>query len=99
MGGSFLMIMSIRRLLTVGIVVVLALHERAVGQVELDRFFPVAVQAGQSVALKAEGKFPQWPVKIECDGAASRSLVAKKTGRVPSNGRPWRSGNRLDSFA
>ena len=39
----------------------------ATAQVELDRFFPPAITAGSTSVAKAEGKFPQWPVRFECD--------------------------------
>ncbi len=49
-------------------------------QVELERFFPPAVQRGVATAIKADGKFPQWPLKIECDIAGSTVTYGEKAG-------------------
>ncbi len=38
-------------------------------QVELERFFPPAVARGTTTSIKADGKFPDWPLEIECDQA------------------------------
>ncbi|MGI9473116.1 MAG: COG1470 family protein [Rubripirellula sp.] len=39
----------------------------ATAQVKLDRFFPPAVEVGSESQVKAEGKFPKWPVIIDVD--------------------------------
>ena len=49
-------------------------------QVELDRFFPPAIQRGVATTIKADGKFPQWPVKIECDFPGVTMSCGEKAG-------------------
>jgi hypothetical protein len=49
-------------------------------QVELERFFPPAVARGSATIVKADGKFPQWPVKIECDHSEVSVACAEKAG-------------------
>ncbi|MDX1928228.1 MAG: serine protease [Pirellulaceae bacterium] len=54
-------------------------------QVELDRFFPPAVQRGIATTIKADGKFPQWPVKIECNVAGVSVSCGEKAGEFLVN--------------
>ena len=49
-------------------------------QVELERFFPPAVQLDVATTVKGEGKFPQWPVKIECDLSELSIACSEKAG-------------------
>ena len=49
-------------------------------QVELERFFPPTVQRGGATTVKGEGKFPQWPVKIECDLSELSIACGEKAG-------------------
>lgn len=54
-------------------------------QVELDRFSPPAIQRGIATTIKADGKFPQWPVKIECDVAGVSVTCGEKAGEFLVN--------------
>lgn len=64
-------------------------------QVELERFFPPVVQRGVATTIKADGKFPQWPVKIECDVPGCPVTCGEKSGEfsvtAPANavGAAW----------
>ncbi len=49
-------------------------------QVDLQRFFPPVVEGGLPTPLKAEGKFPQWPVKIQCDVPEVALTCGEKAG-------------------
>jgi hypothetical protein len=52
------------------------------GQIQLDRFFPPAVGVGQSLELKVEGKFPEWPIKLVTDCGNVSVQAAEKSGQV-----------------
>lgn len=51
-------------------------------QLKLDRFFPAAVAAGGESNIKAEGKFPKWPVTIVCDRADVQVSAAEASGEL-----------------
>ena len=51
-------------------------------QLQLDRFFPPAVSAGEESSIKAEGKFPQWPPQIVCDRADVHLSPEAKPGEL-----------------
>ena len=52
------------------------------GQVQLDRFFPPVVGVGQSIELKVEGKFPEWPITLKTDSENVSVTAAEKSGQV-----------------
>ncbi len=52
------------------------------GQVQLDRFFPPSVGVGQSIELKVEGKFPEWPIKFRTDCENVSVRAAEESGQV-----------------
>ena len=52
------------------------------GQIQLDRFFPPAVGVGQSLELKVEGKFPEWPIDLVTDCGNVSVKAAEKSGQV-----------------
>ena len=49
-------------------------------QLELERLFPPTVQHGVATTVNAVGKFPQWPVKIECDFSELSVVCGEKAG-------------------
>ena len=51
-------------------------------QIQLDRFFPPAVGVGQTVELKVEGKFPEWPIELVTDCDEVSVQAAEKSGQV-----------------
>jgi len=52
------------------------------GQIQLDRFFPPAVGVGQSLEIKVEGKFPEWPIELVTDCGHVSVQAAEKSGQV-----------------
>ena len=54
--------------------------ESAFAQVELTRFSAPVVSSGSTTIIKADGKFPQWPLKIECDQPDLTITCAEKAG-------------------
>ncbi len=63
------------------IILFLAVSEvPARAQVQFERFFPPAVARGATTTIKAEGKFPQWPVAIECDQSDLKLECGEKPG-------------------
>ena len=54
----------------------------AVAQIQLDRFYPPAVAVGEETVIKAEGKFPAWPVEIVCDRDELKIVTAKASGEL-----------------
>ncbi len=64
----------------------------ASAQVQLDRFYPPAVSAGDETTIKAEGKFPTWPIEAVCDRAEITVAPAKDSGNlqvvVPADAAP-----------
>jgi len=64
-------------------------------QVELERLFPPAVTRGSTTTIKGDGKFPQWPLKIECDQADvviecdEKAGEFKVTPSVTATGAAW----------
>ncbi|MDG2222369.1 MAG: serine protease [Rubripirellula sp.] len=49
-------------------------------QIQLDRFFPPAVQIGQVSVVKVEGKFPNWPATIVCENAGLKIAAGEDSG-------------------
>ena len=49
---------------------------------QLDRFFPPAVGAGQSVVIQAEGKFPKWPIEVVVDRSDISIQADKDSGKL-----------------
>ncbi len=65
------------------IILFLAVSEQpARAQVQFERFFPPAVARGATTSIKAEGKFPQWPVAIECDQSDLKLECGEKPGEL-----------------
>lgn len=68
------------------------LANQAVGQIQLDRFFPPVVAAGQESLITAEGKFPSWPVDIDEHRDDIEIRAEEKSGQlkvtVPSDHPP-----------
>ncbi|QEG02430.1 hypothetical protein Mal15_65510 [Stieleria maiorica] len=64
----------------------------AQAQLKLDRLFPPAVAAGSESEISAEGKFPNWPVEVDCDRADVEILPGKDSGKftikIPENSPP-----------
>ncbi len=54
----------------------------ATAQVQLDRFYPPVVAIGSEASLKAEGKFPAWPVEIVCDRDDVKIEAGKESGEL-----------------
>ncbi len=54
----------------------------AIAQIQLDRFYPPAVAIGEETVIKAEGKFPAWPVEIVCDRDEVKIEAAKESGEL-----------------
>ena len=54
----------------------------ASAQVQLDRFFPPAVGIGGEAVVKAEGKFPSWPVAIDVDRDDVSVEVSEDSGSL-----------------
>ena len=54
----------------------------AIGQVQLDRFYPPAVSAGEEAKIKAEGKFANWPPQIVCDRNDVQISPLKESGEL-----------------
>ena len=48
-------------------VLAIGLPSQIQAQVQLDRLFPCVVQSGKRSTIKAEGKFPAWPVSLVAD--------------------------------
>ena len=51
-------------------------------QVQLNRFFPPVVAAGQESTITAEGKFPKWPVNLDVDRDAIEIRPEKDSGKL-----------------
>lgn len=51
-------------------------------QVQLNRFFPPVVAAGQESTITAEGKFPKWPVNFDVDRDAIEIRPGKDSGKL-----------------
>lgn len=68
-------------------------------QVQLDRIMPPVVASGSEVKLKAEGKFPNWPVGIYCDRADVQIRPDESSGElvvsVPASAPPGLAWIRL----
>lgn len=43
------------------------LSSQVVAQLQLDRFYPCVVSTGTTTTIKAEGKFPSWPIELRSD--------------------------------
>ncbi|WP_144057623.1 serine protease [Novipirellula maiorica] len=54
----------------------------ASAQVQLDRFYPPVISVGNTVTVKAEGKFPKWPVKAVVDREDVEVVVEKDSGQL-----------------
>lgn len=55
---------------------------RVTAQLTLDRFFPPVVTAGESVQIKADGKFPQWPAQADCGDNTIQITPEKESGTL-----------------
>ena len=55
-------------------------NSSVLAQIQLDRFFPPAVGVGQSTEIKAEGKFPKWPIKLTTDTVGVAVQAAEESG-------------------
>lgn len=51
-------------------------------QLQLDRIYPPIVGVGSELEATAEGKFPQWPLKIECDRDDVTITLQAETGKL-----------------
>ena len=51
-------------------------------QVQLNRFFPPVVAAGQESTITAEGKFPKWPVNLNVDRETIEIRPEKDSGKL-----------------
>src|SRR6056297_22250 len=51
-------------------------------QVQLDRFYPPVVSAGDQTVIKAEGKFAKWPVQSMCDRDDVQITLSETSGEV-----------------
>ena len=60
----------------------LLLIDTSEAQIQLDRFFPCAVTAGTPTKVKAEGKFPLWPIEIICDREDVQWQVGEESGQL-----------------
>ncbi|MGB0599817.1 MAG: serine protease [Rubripirellula sp.] len=71
----------------------------ATAQIQVDRFYPPAVQIGQVSVLKAEGKFPKWPATIICEHDDLEITAGEDAGAleitVPENTPPGIAWIRL----
>ncbi len=54
-------------------------------QIELNRFFPPVVATSGTAVIKAEGKFPIWPVQIVCDRADVMVTCMEKNAEFQVN--------------
>lgn len=66
----------------VSLLLCLAVSTPAIAQVQLDRFYPPVVSVGSKTTVKAEGKFPKWPVKAVVDRDDVEVSVEKDSGRL-----------------
>lgn len=57
----------------------------ASAQVQLDRFYPPVVSAGTETNIKAEGKFPKWPVEAVVDREDVKLVIGKDSGQFSLN--------------
>lgn len=71
---------TIRLQFVVSLLCLLTSSHHAAAQVELERFYPAAVQPGTSSTVKAEGKFPTWPVQAKVDRPGIIVTAAKENG-------------------
>ncbi|MEC7679715.1 MAG: PPC domain-containing protein, partial [Planctomycetota bacterium] len=60
----------------------LLLIDPSEAQIQLDRFFPCVVTAGTPTKVKAEGKFPVWPIEIICDREDVQWQVGEESGQL-----------------
>lgn len=67
---------------TVSILLGLAFPTLAAAQVQLDRFYPPVVSVGNTTTVKAEGKFPKWPVKAVVDRDDVEVIIEKDSGQL-----------------
>ncbi len=67
------------------LVMFVLLPSMASAQVQLDRFYPPVVHIGGETVIKAEGKFPNWPVEIVSDRDDVKFVVGKESGRLTVN--------------
>ncbi len=56
--------------------------ETALAQIQVDRFYPPVVSAGQMSLVQAEGKFPKWPAKFVCDRDDVQIAAADESGKL-----------------
>jgi len=64
------------------VTLILVLTSRIEAQVQLDRFFPCAVSAGSTTTIKAEGKFPTWPVELVADRSDATWKLSEESGTI-----------------
>ncbi len=57
-------------------------------QIELNRFFPPVVATSGNSVIKAEGKFPNWPVQIVCDRADIAVTCMERNAEFQVNAAP-----------
>ena len=72
---------SVCRLTYFSVVLSIACCSLASAQVQLDRFYPPVVIAGGETKILAEGKFPEWPVKVVVDRRDVKLSVGKDSGQ------------------
>lgn len=54
----------------------------AEAQIKLDRLFPPVVSVGAKTTATAEGKFPKWPPKVECDNHDVSISMGEESGKL-----------------
>ena len=67
---------------TLAFVTAWTLVDEAVAQIKLDRLYPPIVAAGSESSITAEGKFPQWPLRIECDRQDVQLDAESESGKL-----------------
>jgi hypothetical protein len=63
------------------IVVSLLILGRVQAQVQLERLFPAIVTIGSETVVKAEGKFPTWPVQVVSDRSDVNITASAESGQ------------------
>lgn len=64
------------------LLVVLFCASNSLAQVSIDRIFPPVISVGQETEITVEGKFPQWPVEIDCDRSDIVIVAGKESGKL-----------------
>ncbi|QDT07318.1 hypothetical protein K227x_57450 [Rubripirellula lacrimiformis] len=65
-----------------GLVLWCGLPHLAHSQIKLDRLFPPVVAAGAQTPVTAEGTFPKWPPRIDCDSPHVSVTTEKESGKM-----------------